>query len=791
MKLRLLLLLLFSCLCYNTSATHIVGGEFSLQHLHGYNYRITLNLYFDDIHGDPKRKDKVVRIGIFEKGTNSSIKTMELPIRGESAISYTNVGCTTSDLKTSTIIYYDDIYLDPAIYNSPNGYYAASEICCRNPPISNIAAPGDAGTTFYMEFPAVVKKGAFFRNSSPLLSSPLTDYACVGELFYYNFGSTDADGDELVYDLVTPLNGHSMPGKDAVPPASPAPYPEVQWLPGYDINNQVQGSPAVNIDKNTGRLTVRPSSLGLFVFGVRCQEFRDGVKIGEVRRDFQLLVKACHRNESPQVSAVLEGSAKPYKEGQVLRIGAKDPRCIKVLFSDPDEGEPLSLVAKPANFDNTFFSLAGKVSGVVNTGGNMDEVLEATLCLDACFDTKGGIFLLDLIVSDEGADGCSLPNQDTLQVSLMVEPLPNHPPEISLSTTKRVIEVSEGDMISFDVTGSDLDKEEITVTATGTQFDIAFQNITFEAKTGIGQVTAPFTWQIDCEASKRHAYQIEFAVISKSCGNEVIRTETVEFITKRYDIFDNVVSDDQVICFGETPQPLTGSLPTGGKGPFIYTWEINMADTKDGFMPAPGINNEQHYTPPTLDKTAWYRRKVTSGLCNVSLSETVRIVADMLQPTAGEDMTIIQGGLAGLNATGGKTYSWSPATGLSDPNIPNPIAKPNETTTYTVTVTTAYGCVYSDEVTLTVLPRVEPTNAITLNHDNINDTWYIKNIEYYPNCRVQVYTRWGAQVFESRGYQEPWNGTHNGNELPMSAYYYIIDLGINEVTISGSITLVK
>ncbi|WP_089321231.1 gliding motility-associated C-terminal domain-containing protein [Pontibacter ummariensis] len=80
---------------------------------------------------------------------------------------------------------------------------------------------------------------------------------------------------------------------------------------------------------------------------------------------------------------------------------------------------------------------------------------------------------------------------------------------------------------------------------------------------------------------------------------------------------------------------------------------------------------------------------------------------------------------------------------------------------------------------------------MTVNGDNINDTWYIKNIEYYPNCRIQVFTRWGNKVYESTGYNEPWNGTYNGKPLPMAAYYYIIDLGMNEKPVSGSITLIK
>jgi len=56
---------------------------------------------------------------------------------------------------------------------------------------------------------------------------------------------------------------------------------------------------------------------------------------------------------------------------------------------------------------------------------------------------------------------------------------------------------------------------------------------------------------------------------------------------------------------------------------------------------------------------------------------------------AGADQTICNGASAFLNASGGVNYRWSPATGLSNANIANPVATPTTTTTYTVSVRTA------------------------------------------------------------------------------------------------------
>lgn len=73
-------------------------------------------------------------------------------------------------------------------------------------------------------------------------------------------------------------------------------------------------------------------------------------------------------------------------------------------------------------------------------------------------------------------------------------------------------------------------------------------------------------------------------------------------------------------------------------------------------------------------------------------------------PTISTPQTICQGQPIPLQSSGGSTYSWSPATYLSDPNSADPIASPPAATTYTVTATTAQGCAGNAAVTLTPLP---------------------------------------------------------------------------------------
>ena len=83
-------------------------------------------------------------------------------------------------------------------------------------------------------------------------------------------------------------------------------------------------------------------------------------------------------------------------------------------------------------------------------------------------------------------------------------------------------------------------------------------------------------------------------------------------------------------------------------------------------------------------------------------------------PSAGSNADICLGQSTQLNATGGQTYSWSPTTGLSDPNIGNPVATPTVTTTYTVSAPSPGGCPGTDAVTVFVHPIPVPDFTASL-----------------------------------------------------------------------------
>lgn len=79
---------------------------------------------------------------------------------------------------------------------------------------------------------------------------------------------------------------------------------------------------------------------------------------------------------------------------------------------------------------------------------------------------------------------------------------------------------------------------------------------------------------------------------------------------------------------------------------------------------------------------------------------------------------------------------------------------------------------------MTLHTALQIAEAITPNGDGMNDTWFIENIERYPEGKIWVYNRWGSEVFHSAGnYRNNWDGTYKDNtkKLPTGPYYYRID----------------
>jgi hypothetical protein len=108
----------------------------------------------------------------------------------------------------------------------------------------------------------------------------------------------------------------------------------------------------------------------------------------------------------------------------------------------------------------------------------------------------------------------------------------------------------------------------------------------------------------------------------------------------------------------------------------------------------------------TVAKAGIYSVAVTNAAgCSAASEEIFVEVAGSATAQAGPDVALCAGSAVSLSASGGDSYTWFPATGLSDARLANPVASPDQTRAYTVTITRAGGCTFTDQVRVTVNAR--------------------------------------------------------------------------------------
>ncbi len=177
--------------------------------------------------------------------------------------------------------------------------------------------------------------------------------------------------------------------------------------------------------------------------------------------------------------------------------------------------------------------------------------------------------------------------------------------------------------------------------------------------------------------------------------------------------------------------------------------------------------------------TATATYKVNQPFEGMKITAEVSDVSCKDQHDGAIDLTVDYG-------TAPYTYTWSNSETTED--IEN-----LDGGQYIITVSDIYNCQITDTFTVKVtdIECIHVYNSFSPNGDGVNDTWDIDNIFLYPDVQINVFNQWGNKVFESTGYEEPWDGTFNGKSLPAGTYYYTLDLKNGDAPYSGSVTILK
>lgn len=174
--------------------------------------------------------------------------------------------------------------------------------------------------------------------------------------------------------------------------------------------------------------------------------------------------------------------------------------------------------------------------------------------------------------------------------------------------------------------------------------------------------------------------------VTDAHGCQYIEEYTYQFVPEL-----KYKAPDVSTCQGEAVT--IGTDPVGGKELITYAW-----------TPADQLNDATLRQPTVINPTANQRFIVKiTDFNGCAILDTVEVtVRPQPKTTISASTVICPTATTQLVATGGKSYLWEPADGLSCTTCANPVARPSVTTTYRVTITDAGGCIKTDSVTVTV-----------------------------------------------------------------------------------------
>ncbi len=282
----------------SANATHIVGGELSYRCLGNDRYEVSLRVRRDCANANEEAVfDNPAAVWVYDGDFG------QLPnfANGGRFLFYLSETDTLERVETDpckdfsaglcveTALYKDTINLP----RRPGGYNLMYQRCCRNSIINNIQNPLETGSSYILKISEVALETC---SSSPQLTDFPPQSTCLNEAFAFDQSAEVNGDDSLVYSLFTPYQGATIddpnPDVTGIIPGFPN---RVQWLtPTYDeaymFGNQ---SDPLRIDPETGLLTGLPQIQGTFLIGIQVRQYRSGVLISSVVRDFQITVGDC------------------------------------------------------------------------------------------------------------------------------------------------------------------------------------------------------------------------------------------------------------------------------------------------------------------------------------------------------------------------------------------------------------------------------------------------------------------------------------------------------------------
>ncbi|MFZ5551965.1 MAG: T9SS type A sorting domain-containing protein [Bacteroidota bacterium] len=286
-----LYILLFLFLSFPANSTHLLGGTITYKYLGGNSYALNLIIYHNGSLCEfptPIQPAMMYAVELYDSsGTYFTSYILNrisiIPIQP-----YQGPCVIDSCYWLNKVLYSDTVNI-PYI---PGGYHLYLETCCRYNGIQSINQPTTVGEGFYTFIP---DKNVYGNNNSPEWNIDPPLYFCLGYDVNYNCSAYDTDGDSLAYSFYHPFNDidYTTPNDLSFSGGQPV-FSLVPFISPYHSENvlNLNGTDSLRIN-SSGIIHGIPDNLGYFTGGIRCDEYRNGIKIGTIYRDMRLVVINC------------------------------------------------------------------------------------------------------------------------------------------------------------------------------------------------------------------------------------------------------------------------------------------------------------------------------------------------------------------------------------------------------------------------------------------------------------------------------------------------------------------
>ena len=697
MKLRLFIILLVLLTgSIPAVAGHIAGGELSYKYLGvgtvpgTSRYNITLKLFRQC--SATAALDDIVNITIYRLGLSTF----------ETSLSVSRTKTEVKDLKdpgpciinAPQVCYEIGEYTkEIALPNTTQGYILAYQRGNRVTNLANVLS-SSVGATYVATIPGTAIQPSAPENNTPVFNGVDTVLVCKNADFYYDFSATDADGDRLeyVFEPAYAYYGTPIPAN-----AAPPPYNSLNYLIDYPFDAPM--GPKVVIDQNTGRVSGTAPDAGVYVVTVAVLEFRGNILINRHRKDLHIEVADCsiaatdleieyvncdnltitfqNKISSPLIETWDWSFYNPNgttflvspDERPTVTFPSAGVYPIKLITNKnifcPDSGysvarvfpkfeAKLDVIETCTGIPYKFTDKSSTTYGNVNywkwifTNSTTGQIDTSRIQDPSHLFPSAGDFNVRLI---SGTDrGCR-------------------------DTTDRVIKVFDNPPLTVSTDTVMCISDPMQLNATGTGI------FSWTPASLLNDPTSP-------NPVARPTIPTTFTVTLTSAPG-CLSTASVFVDVKRSVSLQ--LRSDTTICLGD---PVTLNAISDG---LAFAWS-----------PPSTLNNPQVKSPiarPT--GTTTYQLEASIGTCKATSAIRITTVP-YPEITLTPNPSICYGDTISLLAEGGMDYRWTPSSGLSALNIPNPKAYPKKTTNYQVAVRDNKGCPKPSyaNVIITVAPKV-------------------------------------------------------------------------------------